>query len=154
MKHTSFELAKQIYDKGIRIDTEYWVNKSCAKIHKDVILIHPEYKEGSYPSPTLDELLDWLPANLKIGGAIHTLHLSKVAYKQDPKQVIYGVYYRHYNEKVREFMIPAEFLYDTRTNICDACAELALWLIKNDLVAQNELQLKSDGASDGAKDGV
>jgi len=117
MKQTSFELAKQVHDKGIKIEnTEYWTNKACVIINKDVLLIHPEYKEGSYPAPTLDEWLDYLPMEIELITVTYRLTVMP----QSDNRCTVG-YMRAFGNFVYWSAITS-----TSKNACDAAAEVAI----------------------------
>ena len=59
MKHTSFELAKQVYDKGVRIETHFDTDPADGTIYsKEEIIEFGIDATDFIPSPTLCEWLE------------------------------------------------------------------------------------------------
>ena len=92
MKHTSFELAKQVYDKGVRIeDSEYrYYGDVLFQIDEvECILGKNDMSDDKLqtllnfgdpiPSPTLCEWLEWLPSDIFIGSQWKMLFMRAVA---------------------------------------------------------------------------
>jgi len=133
MRYTSFELSKQLYDKRVRIESEYsWHEPYVGPVYlatKLTISIFASVSKEIYPSLTLCELLEWLPKIVQTNGDLYVRNLT---ISIDPSH-IHCINYRSIDGIV---LMDTNFLDE---NPCDAAAELALWLIDNNLVAQNEL---------------
>ena len=134
MKHTSFPLAKQVYDKGVRIeDSEYrYYGDVLFQIDEvECILGKNDMSDDKLqtllnfgdpiPSPTLCEWLEWLPDCLE---KKYWLTIQKCG-------IDYLIGY-YPVEKDNKLILRLE----TNTNPCDACAQLALWLLDNKLIGE------------------
>ncbi len=105
MKTVSLELAKQLQEAGVEIETEHFYDHPDRQARKSNFLVKVK---SPVPAPTTDELLEWLPEQYK------DHHLIMV--KFSPTDYLAG--YEHYQE------LPA--LTPT-----DALAKLCLWVKEN-----------------------
>ncbi len=115
---TSLQLSKQLYEKGLKIETEKWWNFDCKKpLHLDnevfegKLLYHDNPDKAGYsyiPAPSTDELLAVMPVYIDE----HYLTIRKD---------VENYYNVHYGSKILV----------TRVEISEALGLMVKWLLEN-----------------------
>jgi len=116
MKHTSIAMAKEVFEKGIQIDSLFWTSKGCKSIHSALFFEHPELGTDSYPAPTLDEWLDYLPREIELEDIIY--RLAVMPQPEDMCTVGYMT--------IEYGLVSWSRISCTAKNPCDAAAEVAM----------------------------
>jgi len=129
MKTVSYKLAKKLKELGFKgATTHYWIKpvgykarvakgKKFGFVEGD-FAPYPEQRPKRYKAPTLDEMIDALPAGYKVKGMLQqplfTMYKGLVGYFS-------GEYSGHYRNCEND-------------NMADACAELWILLKENKLI--------------------